>query len=150
MNPGPEFGRRLSVWWGESNDDGESNINTNGSARALLLTNENPLDAAEYSQRRSDNAQEAVQWYQHLGTNGIRFVSPGLLFLRRNHNSPSARSTTRREEEDDTGLVNRNTTGLVDLTHVVVPKTKEGSLWTPTNSAGRDFTRHHIEEFKSV
>eukprot|EP00536_Pseudo-nitzschia_multiseries_P000966 jgi/Psemu1/282692/fgenesh1_pg.12_\ len=141
MNPGRDFGRRLSSWWG-SNDDGDG---VASSARALLLTNENALDAAEYAQRRADSAGEALQWEEHLDNNSIRFVSPGLMFLRRNH-SPR-RSTIRPEEDAAPGAEHIAT--AVDLHHVVVPKTREGSIWTPTNSVGREFTRVHIEQFAS-
>lgn len=127
MNPSGDFDRRLSSWWGIDNGDGGGA----GSARALLLTNEGALDAAEYAQRRADGANEALQWKEHLENNDIEFISPGLMFLRRS-NSVACETIA------------------VDLTHVVVPKTREGSIWTPTNSAGRDFTRLHIDTFTSV
>lgn len=129
MNPSGDFGRRLSSWWSDNSGDAPG-------GHALLLTNENALDAAEYAKRRADSPQEALQWNEHLRTQGIDFISPGLMFLKRKAILPH-----QEKDEEDT------TASLMDLTHVVVPKTTEGSIWTPTNRIGRDFTRCHIEEF---
>lgn len=129
MNPSVDFGLRLSSWW-----------NDVGPAQALLLTNEDALDADLYAQRRADGLEEASIWKEHLRQEGIQCVSPGLMFLKR---APTTRGNQPRNEIKKT---NRDAYP-VDLTHFLVPKTSEGSCWTPTNLDARKFTRNQIENF---
>jgi len=117
MNPSADFGLRLSSWW--SSPD---------SARAILFTNEEALDASTYAQRRADSPTEALEWEEHLQREGIESVSPGLLFLKR---SPLTKDTH-----------------SVNCSQFLVPKTSEGSIWTPTNADGRDYTRRHLKNFE--
>lgn len=97
-------------------------------ARAILFTNEEALDASTYAQRRADTPQEALEWKEHLQREGIESVSPGLLFLKRK-SSP-------------------NDSHSVSCSQFLVPKTSKGSIWTPTNADGRDFTRGHMKDFE--
>ena len=118
MNPNIDFGIRLSSWWNERD-----------SAQALLFTNEDALDASLYAHRRADSALEASQWEEHLEREGITCVSPGLLFLKRNPKEMASDSQ------------------VVKVNQCLVPKTPEGSIWTPTNTNARDFTRYHLSDF---
>jgi len=125
MNPTKDFDLRLSSWWSSVDPP-----------RALLFTNEDAIDASLYAQRRADSPKEASEWEEHLQREGIESVSPGLLFLKRNL-SPKE---TKQDEPPDSHSV--------DLSQHLVPKTSEGSIWTPTNIDARDFTRLHIEDFE--
>lgn len=118
MNPNIDFGHRLSSWWNERDP-----------AQALLFTNEDALDAGLYAHRRADNSQEASRWEEHLRREGITCVSPGLLFLKR----------SRTEKSEDSRAV--------EVNQYLVPKTPEGSIWTPTNTKARDFTQHYLSDF---
>lgn len=129
MNPHVDFGLRLSSWW-----------NDGGPAQALLLTNEDALDASVYAQRRADSSEEAYKWEQHLQQEDIESISPGLMFLRRD---PITCGTKSQKEIKNTIC----DTHIVNLTQFFVPKTSEGSIWTPTNLDARDVTRHHIRKF---
>ena len=131
MNPNGDFDLRLSSWW----SDGDPAV-------ALLLTNEDALGASAYAQRRADSAEETAQWEQHLQQEDIESISPGLMFLKRKPNI----CDTKPREDEFTG----ENTHVVDLTHRLVPKTTEGSIWTPTNRNARTFTRHHIAEFSPL
>jgi len=132
MNPDADFDLRLSSWWDDV-----------GSARALLLTNEVALSATVYAQRRADDLEEASQWEEHLRREGITSVSPGLAFLKRN--PMICRSTPGSQDNSDSSV--KDDGRIVELTHYLVPKTHEGSIWTPTNHCARSFTRHQLEEF---
>jgi hypothetical protein len=131
MNPHVGFDSRLSSWW---DDDA-------GPAQALLLTNQDALDATVYAQRRADSSEEASKWEQHLQQEGIETVSPGLMFLRRHPITCGTKS----QNESKNDMI--RDTHLVDLTQFFVPKTSEGSIWTPTNLDARDFTRQRIRKF---
>jgi cytochrome P450/tRNA1(Val) A37 N6-methylase TrmN6 len=110
MNPQNDFGKRLSRWWGNSN-----------ATCAILFTNQYPLDAATYASRRADSTGEDSTWREHLHSQQIQFVSPGFLFLK--YTQPDATSRQ----------------SAINFSHYLVPKTEFGSIWTPTNSAGRQF-----------
>jgi len=125
MNPSSNFGLKLSSWWSSADP-----------ARALLFTNEVAIDGNLYAQRRADSPKEASEWEDHLQREGIESVSPGLLFLKLNL---SPKEMIQNESPDSHS---------VDLSQHLVPKTPEGSLWTPTNIDARDFTRHNIQDFE--
>lgn len=128
MNPQGDFDLRLSSWWGDG-----------GPARALFFTNEQAISAATYAQRRADSAEEKIEWEQHLHQQCINHISPGLLFMKR-RGKTGHYETPRAEKNTDEET-------LVDMTHCLVPKTTEGSIWTPTNIYARSFTRQNILEF---
>jgi len=128
MNPQGDFDLRLSSWWGDG-----------GPARALFFTNEQAISAATYAQRRADSGEETIEWEQHLHQQCINHISPGLLFMKR-------RGRTGHYETPRAGKKTDEET-LVDMTHCLVPKTTEGSIWTPTNIYARSFTRQNILEF---
>ena len=129
MNPNVDFELRLSSWWSDSTP-----------AKALLLTNKEALDASTYAQRRADGMEELSKWEHHLQQEGIKSISPGLLLLKRDSFIGDTKS------ENKTKSASRDTP-FVDLTQHFVPKTPEGSIWTPTNLHARNFTRYHIEKF---
>jgi methylase of polypeptide subunit release factors len=89
----------------------------------VLLTNQFPVSAELYAARRADSDQEFHVWKQHLRKCGIDDISPGLLFLERG-------------EGDSNNLIQ----------HRVVPKTEQGSIWTPSNQEAVDFTRQALSE----
>jgi len=103
---------RLQEWWSNAGPAG----------RGILLTNEYPVDAETYSQRRADTRDELDIWLRHLSQLDVTHVSPGLLFM-----------TT------DTACQ------TMELQHWLVPKTESGSLWTPSNRDAVEFTQKVIQ-----
>jgi SAM-dependent methyltransferase len=91
----------------------------------ILLTNEFPVSAETYAARRADSEGEFAVWKQHLERLKITDVSPGLLFLQpRVGNSVDA--------------------GNIQLR--LVPKTDQGSIWTPWNEKAVEFTQQVLAE----
>lgn len=88
----------------------------------VLLTNEFAVDAETYSARRADTREENRVWMRHLMKLNVTHVSPGLLFI-----------------ETDKSLQG------VELKHILVPKTMEGSLWTPSNRKAVEYTKHVLQ-----
>jgi methylase of polypeptide subunit release factors len=88
------------------------------SAHAVLFTNKDPMDAETYAIRRADSQMEVEQWMLHLNRESISNISPGLLFVNCKDGPDELR-----------------------FSHHLVPKTDEGSLWTPTNRKARKFTQ---------
>jgi methylase of polypeptide subunit release factors len=116
MNP-RLVSNRIQDWW--SRKDGET-----AAATGILLTNQVPIDARTYAERRAGStSEEEAIWKQHLDTEGITSISPGLLFVRK-------------------GAEN----GTLELHQELVPKTTQGSIWTPTNKKAVDFTRTHLRQ----
>ncbi|GKY99012.1 hypothetical protein MPSEU_000856900 [Mayamaea pseudoterrestris] len=102
--------RRIQGWFGNTL---QPNI--------LLFTNEFPINAATYAERRSDSVDERNVWLGHLQSQNISYASPGLLYICRREPSVKAQRKTK---------------------HVLVPKaSKGGSLWSPSNWEAVDFTR---------
>mmetsp|Transcript_4544 Transcript_4544/g.11724 ORF Transcript_4544/g.11724 Transcript_4544/m.11724 type:complete len:553 (-) Transcript_4544:1599-3257(-) len=129
MNPAVDFDLRLSSWW------------KNGyPASALLFTNEAPLDAVAYAERRADSLDEVAKWEGHLQQEGIQYISPGLMFLKHGRNACDSRPL------NETKTMIRNSQDM-DLAHYLIPTTPEGSIWTPTNLDARDLTRGIIKKF---
>lgn len=129
MNPDVNFGLRISSWWNDVDP-----------AQALLLTNEEALDASVYANRRADSSEEASKWEHHLHQEGIMSISPGLMFLKRNQNTCG--TIVQKETKNLIHYIH-----IVNATHYFVPKTSEGSIWTPTNFDARNFTQPHIKKF---
>lgn len=116
-NPAQALEERLKNYWGT--------VKHPVTVHGLLLTNEEPISADTYAQRRADSAEEYEIWKEHLEDLEISSASPGLLILQRAHGT-----------ED--GL------GLTDLQHVLVPKSRWGSIWTPSNPFAVQFVRNSI------
>jgi methylase of polypeptide subunit release factors len=95
------------------------------SHKALLLTNEVPISASLYAERRADSKQEAVIWKQHLDQQRITSCSPGLLFVQKRSQS----------------------VGSTAWLHAIVPKSELGSIWTPSNENGISFSHAKSQEF---
>lgn len=115
MNPQTEFKNRFQSWW-------ESTIG--GPAQAILLTNENPMGAQTYAQRRADSDKEIGRWEKHLQSEQITHISPGLLFVQKRITGEG---------------------GNLQFSQYLVPKTAQGSVWTPTNQNAREFTQNILE-----
>ena len=82
----------------------------------LLCTNEFPVSAETYAARRADSSDEFRVWNDHLEQIGIRAMSPGLLYLL------------------------QGGCGTAGIQHCLVPKTEQGSVWTPSNYDAVEFT----------
>ena len=119
MNP-HLVGRRIEEWWGRGDGDSEA---VTAAATGILFTNQAPIDASTYAERRADTGDEQDIWKQHLEREGITHISPGLLFVRKSAE-----------------------TGALQLQGELVPKTTQGSIWTPTNQEAVDFTRDHLRQ----
>ena len=123
MNP-PEEGRHLDVlhdiqhWWNSSNinDKGQDGIYP---ARCILFTNEFPIAASIYASRRADDEEEDELWCNHLQSNGIDSISPGLLFLML--------------------LSDHLQEGYFESQ--IVPRSRFGSIWTPFNIEAVDYIK---------
>ena len=104
---------KINSWWGRSHACGHG----------ILFTNEFAINSEVYAERRalSNDPNDVAVWKNHLSMNGIHSVSPGLLFIR-----------TKDGGQHETHLV---------LKHHFVPKTDNGSIWTPTNFDAVNFTR---------
>lgn len=92
---------------------------------AVLFTNQEPLDAMTYATRRADSPKEMRQWILHLEQEGISNVSPGLLFVK----------------------YDTDPCGELHFSHHPVPKSQEGSIWTPTNMKAREVTEQTLKSY---
>jgi tRNA1(Val) A37 N6-methylase TrmN6 len=110
MNPQTTLSSRLSKWW-------------QGPGKAVLITNEQAMDASTYSSRRADSMEEFERWLDHLSMEGISHISPGLLFIKKIGGCTD-----------------------FDVSNLLVPKTIDGSIWTPTNRGVREYTRKKLTE----
>lgn len=110
---------KICKWWGSNEGVG------------VFFTNEFPLSAKIYAGRRamSNDRDEAAMWQTHLEDMNIKWVSPGLLFI-----------IAPKGENDETNLL---------LSHVVVPRSDRGSIWTPHNKHAIEFTSDKLNELFS-
>jgi methylase of polypeptide subunit release factors len=117
MNPEPSLLEdslcaKIKNWWAGQTSDFPSGI---------LFTNEHAITSRKYAARRArlNDLGDLELWECHLEQNGIRSISPGLLFLRK---------------------------GIEDqcLVHKLVPKVKLGSIWTPQNFHAVGFVRRSL------
>lgn len=112
---------RLRTWWVSSSES---------TTEGILFTNQYPVDAATYAQRRADDGREAQTWLHHLAQQGIEHVSPGLLYIR------AKRLMKKLSSPEE---------GSIQLKHVLVPKTRNGSIWTPNNGDALTFINNIAE-----
>jgi methylase of polypeptide subunit release factors len=107
---------RLETWWG-------SQLSANG----IVFTNENPINADIYAQRRAvrNDLADINIWNSHLNLHGIVSVSPGLLFV----------------QTIDRDCLPSESRHSFALKHHFVPKSERGSIWTPHNVDAVQFTR---------
>jgi len=118
MNPHSTFvEKRLKKWWGAR------------PGRSLLFVNEKAMDIETYSLNRADSQSEYETWLHHLQNKGITHVSPGLLFIRTSSSSSSS--------SEFKGLSHET---------VSIPKTENGSLWTPSNVYARKLSQQKVKE----
>jgi methylase of polypeptide subunit release factors len=120
---------RMKTWWGP--DSG---------GRGLLLTNQFPVSAATYAERRADSLEEESVWLQHLQDLDIAAASPGLLYIQK-------LAASKHPDESKTENENSSDGGSLLLHHVTVPKSKWGSIWTPSNPAGVEFTQSVCQQY---
>jgi hypothetical protein len=134
---------RMKTWWGPV------------AGRGLLLTNQFPVSAATYAERRADSPDEESVWLQHLQDLDIAAASPGLLYIQKLTTTANKHNTHPDESECENDNENENENcsgdnddeGILELRHVKVPKSKWGSIWTPSNPAGVEFTQSVCQQF---
>lgn len=144
MNPNRDFHQRLEGWWSRSKNN-QSNRRLR--AKAILFTNQDAVDSATYAQRRADSPIETIRWKEHLANERITSISPGFLFLK-------CRGRVMDNQSDDdcddsahvTVPLSSSTTNIVDFVHCLVPKTDEGSIWTPHNLYCRKITQQILRD----
>jgi len=139
---------RIESWWCNPSQPVESSAST-ASARAVLFTNQFPLDAASYAERRSfadsENSgnssskdDDKSTWLEHLRAQNIGFSSPGLLYVQTTEDNV-AHSGTRTTDS--------NASRFFDVTHSIVPRSsKYGSVWTPSNPYAAEYIRNVVVE----
>jgi hypothetical protein len=140
---------RMKTWWGPV------------AGRGLLLTNQFPVSAATYAERRADSPHEERIWLEHLQDLDIAAASPGLLYIQKQQQrtTTATKHNKHREckhENDNKGDRDNcsgdngdddNDDGILELRHMKVPKSKWGSIWTPSNPAGVEFTQSVCQQF---
>ena len=119
----------------DDDDDDDDACNKTTSRRTatttmagLLCTNELPMSAERYAARRADSDDEFQVWNDHLDRIGILDISPGLLYLRKGSKDGGGGGG------GDGGDINNG------IQHWLVPKTEQGSIWTPSNEDAVEFT----------
>uniref|UniRef100_A0A7S4WFV5 Uncharacterized protein n=1 Tax=Ditylum brightwellii TaxID=49249 RepID=A0A7S4WFV5_9STRA len=151
MNGDDNLCHRMKGWWekktfqNNGDNDGHELVASSsqslsefGLARGILFTNEYPVSAMTYATRRADDATEYTIWEHHLHAINITHVSPGLLFVITEKN--------KREDEILFEKEKRRVNGL-DLRHVLVPRSKTGSIWTAHNPNAVSFIRDVWSKF---
>ena len=107
----------------------------------LLVTNQYPLDCLTYAQRRcfgkdrvSSSTPDVEEWRAFLTHQlGYTAMSPGFLLVDRNNNN-----TFRNEHDKD------HTTSIH---HAIMPRSKYGSLWTPSNPIAMERMASILQEY---
>jgi methylase of polypeptide subunit release factors len=116
--------KRLCSYWTRNR---KSSVRNAPACRAILLTNEYPISATSYATRRADSVEEAIAWNRHLERVNIAACSPGFLYLQK-----SAVASA----QSDNGW-----------THLAVPKSSHGSIWTPGNTLAVQCTQSATRKF---
>jgi hypothetical protein len=127
---------KIEKWWNKFLDPrSTSPLVTKG----MLFTNEHALPSATYAQRRAlRNDHDAFRfWKDHLDQQGITSVSPGLLFLRILPKYDVPRTSSLLEYQYTLSQGKREPM----VVHRFVPKTMNGSIWTPHNFNAIESTR---------
>ena len=116
---------RLRSYWSSAPLTAAGATCCHSSSRALLLTNQHPIAAQQYAERRADSPEEVAEWRKHLQREHMATCSPGLLY------------------------VTKTTAVANDFVwnHVIVPKSNHGSIWTPSNPEGVQFTQTTCADF---
>lgn len=112
---------KITNWW-------SSGRNNRLCDSGLLFVNEYPISHEEYAKRRADNHEEVDIWMNHLKDSGIRYISPGLLYVQ---------STAKNEFNQELHLESRS-----------VPRSSTlGSIWTPYNVIAVHFTKNEWKNY---
>jgi methylase of polypeptide subunit release factors len=119
--------KRLCSYWTRNH---KSSLGSAPTCRAILLTNEYPISATSYATRRADSEEEVVAWNRHLERVNIAACSPGFLYLQK--------SVVASEQSDNV------------WTHLAIPKSSHGSIWTPGNTFGIQCTQSATRKFFGV
>ena len=106
----------------------------------LLVTNQSPLDCLTYAQRRCFGKDRALsstpdveEWRDFLTHQlGYTVMSPGFLLVDRTNNNVS------------NGHDNDHTTSIH---HAIMPRSKYGSLWTPSNPVAMERMASILQEY---
>jgi Methyltransferase small domain len=128
---------RIHRWWKTGYDEGiaaaADSLNTHPVVNGVLVTNECPVAASVYAERRASSRTEYEIWIQHLQAQGIDAVSPGLLFI--------SSKSSHVERRVDGGLPYES---VVSIRHRELPKSRYGSLWTPYNPLAAELTKEEV------
>jgi methylase of polypeptide subunit release factors len=155
MNPqSDDFPLRLEQWWRRGTTTTSTTTTTGGgpAAQAILFTNQQAISAETYAQRRADSESEVERWQKHLEQETITHISPGLLFVQKQQQQKSTATTTTtspRLTEKDSVVVGSEEEGQLRFlfSPYLIPKTEQGSIWTPTNRYAREYTREILDSF---
>jgi hypothetical protein len=152
MNPqSDDFPLRLEQWWRRGTTSTTTTTTTGGggpAAQAILFTNQQAMTAETYAQRRADSKSEVERWQKHLEQETITHISPGLLFVQKQKQQKSKTTTSPRLTEKDSVVVSEEEGQLRFLfSPYLIPKTEQGSIWTPTNRYAREYTREILDSF---
>jgi len=112
---------RLRLYWLGTKADRVS------SDRGLLFSNQFPISAQLYAERRADSMEETTSWLRHLERVKIATCSPGLLYIQKK---------TDGIDIDD-----------ISWRNAIVPKSDWGSVWTPSNPDAIHFTQTTSREY---
>jgi methylase of polypeptide subunit release factors len=140
---------RFVHWWWWSNKEVGPTTDSNGpgvvvvgaaeaaaaaaAATGVLFVNEHPISPETYASRRADNPLEEAIWLNHLRSWNITKASPGMLYVQKQQQKPA--------NEVDSGVHH----GL-HLVTAAVPKTRQGSLWTPSNRKAIQYTQKATQQ----
>jgi methylase of polypeptide subunit release factors len=142
--PADELLSRIESWWNNNQHDPKHDLSSvvassttsiattcsSTRARGLLLTNEYPITADLYAERRADNAEEFAIWQRHLQSLEIGACSPGFFILQKMHPA-----------------VDGEVPASSCFAHQTVPQTSWGSLWTPSNPQAVAYTNRVLSDF---
>jgi methylase of polypeptide subunit release factors len=167
MNPDCTLLERISDWWmfhqlnnnntpkhtdsfkgfSSSHGDATSSSDAAYTDTGVVCTNQFPLSADLYASRRAadHDGVEKQRWSKHLEQMGINFISPGLLFIYRKAN------TARDDDENNTAEETKKrkssiNTAQLQSHHIILPKSRLGSIWTPHNYEAVEFTAEKIQD----
>ncbi len=129
LNGGDSLLEKFGNWWNSSKDAAAAD----SSAFGILFTNEFPLSSETYAERRAVpyDQNDLKTWREHLVRWGIHSVSPGLLFVKC---------------QNGQDLMEEKNRSTIHLKHFCVPKSIQGSIWTPHNYLAVSFTRKMLRQ----
>ena len=139
--------QRMEQWWSSSSSVSSVSV----SARGVVYTNQYPISSRTYAERRAGTSSEEVEiWKRHLAEWNITEISPGLIIIMmdRYDPPPANRSSFSSSVVTTKGDLRRELPMGLAIEHVIVPKTWQGSIWTPTNRNAVEFIQHHQQQWR--